>query len=157
MNLLSPFSWGQDLTRRSEDDPFASLQKEINRIFDGFGRNGLSAAASLHSPRLDVAETPDAFEVRAELPGIEEKDIELTIASDVLTIRGEKRSDREEKRKDYHMVERSFGSFSRSLRLPFEASGDNAKARFDKGVLTVTIPKPADLKASVVKIPVKGV
>jgi len=105
------------------------------------------------TPTMDVTETEKEYEVTAELPGMEEKDVDITLSDGVLTIRGEKKSDHEEKGKDYHMVERSYGSFARSLQLPASVDPSAIKASLDKGVLKVSVPKKmADVK----KIPVKA-
>ncbi len=90
---------------RQDSNPFAFLQQEIDRLFDGFGRNFPAfATGNTAMPRMDVSETDKAIEVVAELPGLEAKDVQLNLADDVLTIRGEKKSEREEKQKDYHLV-----------------------------------------------------
>jgi HSP20 family protein len=158
MRSLIPFSWATDLFRRDERDPFAAMQREINRVFDDFGRGPLARSANGDvSPRIDVAETDGQIEVTAELPGLDEKDIDVVLHDDILTIRGEKKSEREEKRKDYHLVERSFGSFARSIRLPFEADSEAIKANFNKGLLKIAINKPAQVKEKTVKIPVRSV
>ena len=94
------------------------------------------------APRVDVSETDTELKIEAELPGIDEKDVEVVLSDGRLTIKGEKKQEKEEKKKDYHMVERSYGSFARSIVLPFEADPDKVKATFAKGVLTVTVPKP---------------
>lgn len=157
MRSLVPFSWSTDLFRRNENDPFAAMQKEINRMFEDFGRGSLMRLSNTDAgPRIDVAETDNAIEVTAELPGIDEKDVEVVLRDDLLTIKGEKKSEREEKKKDYHLVERSFGSFARSIRLPFEADSEAVKANFAKGVLKITITKPAEVKDKTVKIPVRS-
>jgi HSP20 family protein len=101
---------------------------------------------------MDVTETEKEYEVKAELPGMEEKDVEVTLTDGVLTIRGEKKTDHEEKGKGFHMVERSYGSFSRSLELPAGIDPETIKASLEKGVLTVSIPKKA---ADVKKVEVK--
>ena len=95
-------------------------------------------------PRVDVSEADDKFEIAAEVPGVDEKDISLTIKDDLLTLKGEKRVENEEKREGYHRVERSSGSFHRAFRLPFDVDSDNVKAAFKNGVLTVAIAKPAE-------------
>jgi HSP20 family protein len=157
MRSLVPFSWNTDPFRRSENDPFSAMQKEINRMFEDFGRGSLMRlSATETSPRIDVAETDNAIEVTAELPGIDEKDVDVVLRDDLLTIKGEKKSEREEKKKDYHLIERSFGSFARSIRLPFEADSEAVKASFAKGVLKITIAKPAEVKDKTVKIPVRS-
>jgi len=157
MRSLVPFSWATDLFRRDQNDPFAAMQKEINRVFEDFSRGSLSTfSGSEVSPRIDIAETDGAVEVTAELPGIDEKDVEVVLRDDVLTIKGEKKSEKEEKKKDYHLVERSYGSFARSIRLPFEADSEAVKANFAKGVLKVSVAKPAEVKEKTVKIPVRS-
>jgi HSP20 family protein len=160
MRSLLPFGWNTDPLRRgtAEDDPFLAMQKEVNRLFEDFGRGSPSrfAGGSEVVPRIDVAETDSAIEVTAELPGIDEKDVDVVLRDDVLTIKGEKKSEREEKKKDYHLVERSYGSFQRSIRLPFEADGETVKASFVKGVLKISIAKPTEVKEKTVKIPVRG-
>jgi HSP20 family protein len=157
MRSLLPFSWNTDVARRDDGDPFVAMQKEINRMFNEFGRGWPTRFAEGEvSPRIDVAETDTAIEVTAELPGIDEKDVDVVLRDDVLTIRGEKKSEREEKKTDFHLVERSFGSFARSIRLPFEADSEAVKANFAKGLLKVTIAKPAQVKEKTVKIPVRS-
>lgn len=157
MRSLIPFSWNTDLARRDDGDPFVAMQNEINRMFKDFGRGWPARFADSEvSPRIDVAETDSALEVTAELPGIDEKDVDVMLRDDVLTIRGEKKSEREEKKTDYHLLERSFGSFARSIRLPFEADSEAVKANFAKGLLKVTIAKPPQVKEKTVKIPVRS-
>lgn len=157
MRSLIPFSWRTDLGQKDDFDPFAAMQKEINRVFRDFagGKSDTWRDATL-SPHVDVAETDGALEVTAELPGIDEKDFELVLKDDLLTIKGEKKSEKEEKKKDYHLVERSYGSFSRSIRLPFEADPEGVKANFAKGVLKVTIAKSSEVKNKTVKIPIRS-
>ena len=92
---------------------------------------------------MDISETDKAIEITAELPGLEKKDVELNVAENVLTIRGEKKNEREEKNKDYHLVERSYGSFSRSVELPSGVKLDDISAEIGNGVLKVTVQKPA--------------
>lgn len=157
MRSLIPFPWRNEPSQKGEADPFTAMQREINRVFSEFsGKDPLSWQPLAPSPRIDVAETDTAVEVTAELPGIDEKDFELVLKDDILTIKGEKKSEKEEKNKDYHIVERSYGSFSRSIRLPFDADAEAVKAQFNKGVLKVTISKPADAKNKTVKIPIRS-
>ena len=101
-----------------------------------------------------MTETDKQIEITAELPGLEEKDVQVNVADNVLTIRGEKKAEKEEKDKTYQLVERSYGSFVRSLELPEGVNADAIKASIDKGVLKVTVPKPAP--AQVKKIDVKA-
>jgi HSP20 family protein len=109
------------------------------------------------SPKIDVGETKDAIEVTAELPGVDEKDLDLTLADGVLTVRGEKKSAREEQDKDknWHVVERSYGSFSRTIPLPFDPDPAKVEAKFDKGVLHIHLPKPAEVAKKQQKIEIK--
>ena len=98
-------------------------------------------------PRVDVAETEDKVQVSAELPGIDPENVDVSIAHDVLTISGEKREEREEKKRDYHRIERSYGSFRRSVPLPTEVDTDKAEAHFKNGLLTITLPKTEKARA----------
>lgn len=149
-------------TRRH--DGLGSLFREIERSFDDFSRRGpLPGFANFGSsdmmmPKLDVSESKDGLEVTAELPGCDEKDIDVTLSEGVLTIRGEKKSERNETAKDrnWHMVERSYGSFSRSLPLPFTPDPAGVEAKFDNGVLHVKLPKPAEVAKREKKIEIRG-
>ena len=105
-------------------------------------------------PAIDVTETDGQIEITAELPGLEEKDVQVNVADNVLTIRGEKKAEKEDKQKDYHVVERSYGSFYRAFELPAGVDADKIKADISKGVLKVTVPKPAPKQAK--KIDVKA-
>ena len=107
-------------------------------------------------PAVDVSETDKAYEITAELPGMDEKNVEVKLANDVLTIKGEKQDEKEEKRKDYYMRERSFGSFQRSFQVPDGVDADKIEANFKKGVLTVTLPKSTEAQKAEKKIAVKA-
>jgi HSP20 family protein len=156
MNLRSLMPIGRDRNVARSDNPFMSLQREIDRLFDDFTR-GFPTFSDAGSgellPSVDVTETDKQIEITAELPGLEEKDVQVNLADNVLTIRGEKKAEKEEKDKTYRLVERSYGSFVRSLELPDGVNPDAIKASITKGVLTVTVPKPAP--AQVKKIDVK--
>jgi HSP20 family protein len=112
---------------------------------------GASRGAAL-APSIDVSETESELRIEADLPGVEEKDVDVTVADNILTIKGEKRAEKEETKKNFHVVERSYGSFSRSLTLPFAADPSKAKATFKNGVLSITLPKPPEVKAKAKKI-----
>ena len=143
VNDMIPVRTERALARR-ENNPFTFLRQEIDRLFDGFGRNFPAFAASqAMMPRMDVSETDKTVEISAELPGLETKDVQLNLADNTLTIRGEKKSEREEKDKDYHLIERSFGAFSRSVALPEGVKAEDVSAEIAKGVLKVTVKKPA--------------
>jgi HSP20 family protein len=140
-------------------DPFRDLQRQIDQVFSEFSRDIRPFAGrqnGLLSVTVDVAETDKALEITAELPGVSEKDIDVTVSDDVLTIKAEKRSEKDEKGKDYHVVERSYGTFQRSMMLPFKADAAKIDAKFDKGVLKLTVAKPAEVQAKVQKIPVSA-
>jgi HSP20 family protein len=138
-----------------------SLFRDVEKVFEEFSRRppfALGAeAGGLGGPKIDVAETKDAIDVTAELPGVEEQDIELTLADGLLTIRGEKKTERNEKdtSKNWHVIERSYGAFSRSMALPFEPVTDKVEAKFEKGVLRVHLPKPPEAASRRLKIEIK--
>lgn len=157
MNLKSLIPVGRQRGVARADNPFLSLQQEVDRLFDDFSRGFPTLGAGLTGsmlPTMDVAETDKEIEITAELPGLEEKDVQINVADDVLTIRGEKKAEKEEKDKNYRLVERSYGSFERSLELPKGINLDAIKASIDKGVLKVSVPKPAP--AQVKKVEVKA-
>ena len=114
----------------------------FGRILDDWFNHGVPAATSRTlRPAMDVAEDENLIVVRTELPGIAKEDVNVTLEDGVLTITGEKKTDRETKEKSYHLVERTFGAFQRSLSLPAGVDGDKADAHFENGVLTITVPK----------------
>ena len=137
--------------------PLTSLQREIDRLFEdfsgGFGRLG-SFRSDEMMPKMNVAETDTGYEFTAELPGLEPKDVEVTLADNILTIRGEKEAEKEEKGKEFRLMERSYGSFSRAFEVPAGVDPSAIKASIDKGVLHVSFPKPAQAEAK--KIAVKS-
>lgn len=136
-------------------DVFRSLRGEVERLFDEFGP-GVATPQMREQwvPSLDIAETDTAIELSVELPGLEEKDIDVSVADDILTIKGEKTTAKDEARKDYRLVERTYGSFCRSIALPERVDSDAIKATMAKGVLKLTLPKlePSESK----KIPVQA-
>lgn len=134
---------------------FDSLHREIDRLFDQFGRSGGGALFSGGAAvRMDMAETEKGLELTAELPGLEEKDIQVSLTDHMLTVSGEKRAEKEEKDKDYYFAERSYGAFSRSVELPADAELDKIEASMSNGVLKVTVPRTA--KAAPKTIAVKS-
>jgi HSP20 family protein len=154
MNLRSLIPVGRDRTVARTSHPFVSLQQEIERLFEDFTRGLPAFGGQDLLPSMDVTETDKEIEITAELPGLEEKDVQVNLADNVLTIRGEKKGEKEEKNKDYRRIERSYGSFSRSIELPAGINVDAIKASLTKGVLKVTVPKPAP--AQVKKVEVKS-
>jgi HSP20 family protein len=138
-----------------DDDPFGSLFREVQKTFEDFSRR--SPMAAFGAEMLAIAESKGAINVMAELPGVEEKDVDVTLADGVLTIRGEKKSERDERDKDksWHVVERSYGSFSRTISLPFDPDPAKVEAKFDKGVLHIHLPKPVEMAKKQQKIEIK--
>ncbi len=136
---------------RVEDNPFEVLHREMTSLFDGFFREfeqafrgwpGLARGGGpALAPAVDVSETDDEVHIAVDLPGLTEKDVEVSIDDDVLVVRGEKKQEREEKKRNYHLLERSYGRFERQVELPGGLDLDRAGAKFKNGVLTVTLPK----------------
>lgn len=165
MNIrdLIPWNWGkrQVPVRREQSQPLQSLQNDINRAFDSFWRGfdlpwpSTSSAWSISMPSVDVSESDKEIEVTAELPGIDEKDIDISLADGVLTIRGEKKSEVEKKEKDYYLQERTFGSIERVVPLPDTIDLDSANATFKNGVLTVKLAKKPEAAAATKRITVR--
>jgi HSP20 family protein len=150
-----PVTQERDLAPRFEGFPLTSLQREIDRLFQdfsrGFGRfTGFKTGELM--PSMNVSETDGEIEFTAELPGMETKDVEVTLADNILTVRGEKKAEKEEKEKNYRLVERSFGSFSRSFEVPSGIEPSAIKATIDKGVLTVKFPKPAQPESKKIEV-----
>jgi HSP20 family protein len=156
-NKLIPWKQrDESLAPRREEHPFDLLHREINDLFDAYylgvaGRGKWPEA----SPGFEVSESDDEIRVRAELPGMDEKDISITLDEDVLTIRGEKRHEREEKKRNYHVSEMSYGSFQRSFPVP-AVDREKIAARFKRGVLTLTLPKTEAAKAGRKSIPISA-
>ena len=157
MNLKSLIPVGRQRMVARADNPFLSLQGEIDRLFDDFTRGfpslGNGGMTNL-MPTMDVSETDKEIEITAELPGLQDKDVQINVADNILSIRGEKKAEKEQKDKNYRLVERSYGSFERSLELPEGVDAGAIKASIDKGVLKVVVPKPAP--AQVQKVEVKS-
>jgi HSP20 family protein len=131
-------------------------RKEMDRMWDEFFRESpFSRRLTQWTPLIDMSETKDNFVVKAELPGLDIKDVSLTISGDILTIKGEKKHEEEEKDEHRHYVERFYGSFQRSFQLPVNVKTDKIEATFDKGVLKVTLPKAEGAKKKEIEIKVK--
>lgn len=166
MHISDLIPWGRDKEKRlaseSGSNPLVALQRDINHVFDDFwdkvenGWNGRSDVVGTFGPSTDVTETDKSVNVSIELPGMTEKDIDISLSSDVMTIRGEKKVEHEEERKGVYMAERSYGSFYRTVPLPAGVDTDKADAKFKNGVLTVSLPKTAEAQAKVKRIPVKA-
>lgn len=155
----------------TENWPVTNLRREIDRLFDDFpwGSWRLPSPRSLFDvapawrgemgfgkvPAVNVVDTEKAYEVTAELPGMDEKNVEVKLANGVLTIKGEKKEEKEEKNKDYHVSERRYGSFQRSFTVPDGVDEDKIEATFKNGVLTVSLPKTAEAQKKEKQIAIK--
>lgn len=146
------------LLPRDDDGVFSDLHREIDRVFSsfyhGFPMLGRAWTGTLR-PIMDVKDTAKAFEISVELPGLAEADVDVSVTDRLLKISGEKKTEDERKEADYHVMERSYGKFTRSMTLPFAPDPDKIEAKFDKGVLTVSVPKPPEEATGTKKIEVK--
>ncbi len=149
-------------------DVWRSFRSEMDRLFDRFDRFGFpsfpslpslferSASFSFNVPAVDVSEDDKAYKIEAELPGLNEKDIEVSLNGDLLVLKGEKRQEKEEKGKNTYVSERSYGSFQRAFSLPDGVDRNKIAADFSKGVLTVTLPKSAETQKQQKKVEIKA-
>lgn len=152
--------------------PFESLRREVDRLFENFDRDLWTSPFSRSAfdieplwrrvskfeaaPAVDIVEKDSAYEVTAELPGMDEKNIEVKFDNGGLTIKGEKQEEKEEKRKGYYLQERRFGSFERYFAVPEGVDTDKIDASFKKGLLTVTLPKKPEAQKPAKKIDIKA-
>lgn len=156
LRSLVPWAGRSTTPATRETDPFTTMRREMDRMFeDAFGRSLMTGTTAMMMPRMDVQETATDIVVSVELPGVAEKDVTIDIAGDLLTIKGEKKEEHETKDEGRHLVERSYGSFARSVRLPYVIEAETAEATFDKGVLTVRLPKPAEARTEPKRIEIK--
>ncbi|MCG7353050.1 Hsp20/alpha crystallin family protein [Roseomonas mucosa] len=144
--------------KSSEDNPIATLQREMNHVFENFWNRvgNLEWPWGSGETRSDMVETDNAIEVSIELPGMEMKDIEVTVNDDMLTVKGEKRIERQEEKKGYYLSERSYGAIYRTIPLPPGVDGEKAQASFKNGVLTIKLPQTPEAQAKVKRIEVKN-
>ncbi|MDP3510857.1 MAG: Hsp20/alpha crystallin family protein [Candidatus Melainabacteria bacterium] len=158
-----------ELSDHKDEHPVYSLQSEVNRLFDDFFRAtdmpmlrpsfALSPFSTLEqgsiTPRIDVRETDKELRISAELPGLSENEIDVSLSRDVLTISGEKKKECEQNVQGWYRMERSYGTFTRSIPLPVEVDQDSCNASFKNGVLTVSFAKTAQAQANTKSIPIK--
>ena len=168
MSVRDLIPWGREesrvpsLFRDSERDPFLSLHREVNRLFDDVFRGFDDALPSVgraspfggNWPSVEISDNDKEIKVTAEVPGLEEKDIEVLFDDGVLTLRGEKRSETEDKERQFS--ERSYGRFERRIPLGYEIEEDRIDARFKNGVLSVTLPKTAKAQSQAKRIEIKN-
>jgi HSP20 family protein len=150
MNLV-PFG-RENGASAPRDFGFNTLQREIDRVFDSFARSVPVLGTRPAFPHMDVTETDKEIEISCELPGLEEKDVHISLADGVLTIEGEKQAEKEEKGKSYQLLERSYGAFSRSIPLPTNLEAESVRASMDKGLLKVKVAKPKSATAHHIEI-----
>lgn len=157
MNLKDIIPWAEKGMSPWGDfeKSFHSLRKEMDRLMEGFGGGGHVAFKGF-DPRINVSENDKTLTVSAELPGLDEKDIDLSARDGYLVLKGEKKFENEEKDDDHHLVERSYGSFQRVIPVPAGVELDKIEAKFKKGVLKIKIPKSAEAIKSGQKIAIKG-
>lgn len=141
-------------------DPFrelATLRDEMERLFDTFfgRRSALMEREYTYVPAVDVEETDNEFIVRAELPGMDKKNIKISLSEDAITISGERKRHKEEKSKTYHRIEMAYGKFTRTIEFPCEVDPASAKAVYKNGILTITVPKSEKAKPKEIEIEVK--
>ena len=164
MNISDLVPWrdrSSTLRRRNGGQSLQPLRREMDRLFDEFFRGWESGFGSdegtTFNPALNLVESDDAIEATMELPGLSEDDIEITLGRDGLTVTGEKRGEEEERGKNYYRRERRYGYFRRTIPLPPEAvDAENVEAKFDKGVLTITMPKYETARTEARRIEVKS-
>ena len=161
MQIKDLITWahrnGSPDAKSSEDNPIGTLQREMNNVFENFwNRVGhFEWPFGSGEAKSDVVETDKAIEVSIELPGMEMKDIEVTVNDDMLTVKGEKKIERQEEKKGYYLSERSYGAIYRTIPLPPGVDGEKAEASFKNGVLTIKLPQTPEAQAKVRKIAVK--
>lgn len=148
---LTPFRLGDLMERRWGGDPFMSLYRDMGRLmedaFRGLPLAGM-AGGLVATPRMDIRESDGEIRIETDLPGVADKDLEVRLDEDVLTIRGERQSEQAANGDNYHVMERSMGAFQRSMRLPFQVDPGEVRASFDNGVLAVVLPKSAQQSVS---------
>ena len=159
---LIPFWKRQEVPVRhiKSENPFQWLQQEMNRMFDNFFQD--FRLAHFHGdgmgifPQLDIREDDNAITVEAEIPGMDAKDIDISVSNNTLTLRGEKKQEKEEKKGNYYHIERSYGTFHRNIPLHCEIESDKVQATFRKGVLTITLPKTPEAQRRTKRIPISS-
>lgn len=167
MTIRDLVSWGRGRvgmpTHREDENPVTSLQRSINDVFDSFfadfprfPSSGMEELRGQFAPTIDVKEEEKVIEITAELPGMDENDIDVSLTNDALVIKGEKKEEKEEKDKGYWYSERRYGSFQRVIPVPEAIDRDKTEASFKKGVLSIRIPKTGEAVTAGKKIAIKA-
>jgi HSP20 family protein len=149
---------------RGDQDPFRTLRQDMDEMFESWAKDlklpETTWARTEFWPRMNISETDKDMLITAELPGIDPKDVEITLSGNQLLVKGEKKSEAEEKKDDkgrsFHRVERSYGSFQRLMSLPYDVDPDKVQASFKDGVLTLNLPKPAEVQKKMKKIEIRS-
>lgn len=161
MSLLAPWRGRSDPLAKGNGDFFTAMQREMNRVFDRFSHDfdpaPMTEGGEAWLPAMDLKDAGKELVVKAELPGVAEKDLEVTVEDLTLTVKGEKKTEKEEKGKDYYRKECSYGSFQRSLPLPCAVEREKVEATLKDGVLSIRLPKTVDAQTQSKKIAVKAV
>lgn len=165
MNIKDWVPWHRekDMIKAEADHPIFSLQREMNKMFDSFSQ---SLFDPLHSkefdfsksafPKIDVVEAEKEIKITAELPGMEEKDIDVSLSGDLLIIEGEKKAEKEDEKDGYRVMERSYGKFNRAIQVPTGVESEKIDAKFKNGVLKITLPKTEEAQKEKKKIKVEN-
>jgi HSP20 family protein len=142
------------LTRFQPFSEFVNLQNQLNRVFQDFGRGSDELTTSGFVPPADIYEDEHSITLKLEVPGIDEKDLDIRLENNTLTVRGERKFEKEEKEENFHRIERRYGSFSRSFTLPNTVESENVKANYENGILRITLAKREEAKPRQIKVSV---
>ncbi|MBI3993650.1 MAG: Hsp20/alpha crystallin family protein [Candidatus Lambdaproteobacteria bacterium] len=162
---IGPWKWGKKLPALKEDgvDSIQALQRNMSRLFeDFFGRfnagweNFPLEVRGSFNPRINVTENEQEIVVTAELPGMDEQDVEVSLSNDLLALKGEKKQEREEEGRDFYRLERSYGGFRRNIALPAEVQADKVEATFKRGVLRIKLPKAPGAQKAAKRIAIRS-
>ncbi|HXF90676.1 MAG TPA: Hsp20/alpha crystallin family protein [Candidatus Nitrosotenuis sp.] len=152
--LLTPFR-NRDKGVTQFQDPFDLIRREINSVFDNAFRGIGSSFPTMGDIKVDVYEEDKEFIISAEVPGVSEDDLNISVNQGFLSIQGEKRQENKEEKDNFYMMERSYGSFTRTLQLPFDVNPDQVQAEMKNGILTIKIEKPKEIRETTKTIPIK--
>ncbi|MBF0515571.1 MAG: Hsp20/alpha crystallin family protein [Nitrospirae bacterium] len=151
---------GSVAVKHGDNDPFTALQRQINDVFNGFFRGfdmePFWGGGIGFNPSVNVLETDKEITVTAELPGMDEHDLDVTLTKDMLSLKGQKKAEKEDKGTNYYHMERSYGSFVRSIPLPCEVDDAKVEAEFKKGILTIKLPKSPEAVKDTKKVQIKA-